>query len=97
MKKKTINKDERFLLIICIFVIGFLIGYIGKPTETIEKTEYFFEKSANVFEIDENLNLITFETKDGNLWSIEDNTTNFVKGEAVTIVFNEANEIVNVY
>lgn len=90
------NKDFRFLTVIFIFVIAFVIGYVApKETKTEVVTEYFFEKPAIVYEINEEKELVTFETRDGNLWNIEANTNDFEKGQECVVVFNEQNEIVD--
>ena len=96
MKKTTTNKDFRFLTVSFIFVIAFVIGYLApKDTKVITETEYFFEKPAMVFRVCEEENLITFETRDGNLWDIEADTDDFAEGEEWVVVFNEQNEIVD--
>lgn len=90
------NKDFRFLTVIFIFVIAFVIGYVApKETKTEVVTEYFFEKPAIVYEINEEKELVTFETRDGNLWNIEADTDDFAEGEEWVVVFNEQNEIVD--
>lgn len=94
--KTTTNKDFRFLTVSFIFVIAFVIGYLTpKEVKVITETEYFFEKPAVVYEINEEKELVTFETRDGNLWNIEADTNDFEEGQEWVVVFNEQDEIVD--
>lgn len=94
--KTTTNKDFRFLTVSFIFVIAFVIGYLTpKEAKVITETEYFFEKPAVVYEINEEKELVTFETRDGNLWNIEADTNDFEEGQEWVVVFNEQDEIVD--
>jgi hypothetical protein len=94
--KTTTNKDFRFLTVIVIFVIAFVIGYLApKDTKVVTETEYFFEKPAVVYEINEEREIVTFETRDGNLWNIEADTNDFEEGQEWVVVFNEQDEIVD--
>lgn len=94
--KTTTDKDFRFLTVIVIFVIAFVIGYLApKDTKVVTETEYFFEKPAVVYEINEEKEIVTFETRDGNLWNIEADTNDFTEGQEWVVVFNEQDEIVD--
>jgi hypothetical protein len=94
--KTTTNKDFRFLTVTVIFVIAFVIGYLApKDTKVITETEYFFEKPAVVYEINKNKEIVTFETRDGNLWNVKADTNDFEEGQEWIVVFNEQSEIID--
>ena len=101
MKKTTANKDLRFIAILCLIAIVFSFSYIGKgiidkpKVQVVEK--HFLEKSAIVYAVNDYNHIITFETKDGNLWDIEADTNNFVEGEEWTVVFNERGKIIDLF
>lgn len=101
MKNTSANKVLRFIVIFCFITIAYSFGYIGrgmtdKPEVQVVE-EYFFEKSAVVYAVDDYDHIITFETKDGNLWDIEADTNDFVVGEEWTVVFNEQGEIIDLF
>ena len=86
----------RLLTALFIFVIAFVIGYVApRETKTEVVTEYFFEKPAVVYEINEEREIVTFETRDGNLWNIEADTNDFEEGQEWVVVFNEQDEIID--
>lgn len=106
MKKEKANSNNyMFQLILCIFVIAFILGYCArgiadKPlldAKTKVITEYFYEKPATVYEIRPIKSSVVFETMDGNLWEAEVDITDFAKGQTYTVVFNEDNEIVDIF
>lgn len=94
---KEIDKDLRFIAILCIFSVAFVFGYLASPAKTEVIKERFFERPAIVYEVCEENELITLETKDGNLWGIEAVTEDFAVGQECTVVFNEQDEIVDLF
>jgi len=46
-----IDKDLRFIAILCIFSLAFVFGYLASPAKTEVIEERFFERPAIVYEV----------------------------------------------